>query len=93
MCSMVKQTRHIFDLSDVKAIRFQCANPNCKGEVVQSMLKYKMPDDCPLCGAGWTDNADGAMGPNRLLARSIQDVLRSDNLPMTVRFEINGDED
>ena len=90
---MVKQTRHIFDLSDVKAIRFQCANPNCKSEVVQSILKYKMPSDCPLCGAGWEDSVGDAMGPNSLLTRAIQDILRSSNLPMTVRFEINGDED
>ena len=87
----MKQTRHIFDLTDIKAIRFQCVH--CKAEVVQERIGFKLPADCPMCGESWdTVNRDGSMGPNRLLTRAIQDVLRHDNLPMIVRFEIDGEE-
>ena len=88
---MVKETRQIFDLSDVKAIRLRCEY--CKAEVVQEILAYKIPGDCPLCGHRWeTPRPDGSMGPNRLLVRAIQDILRTEYLPVTVRFEIEGGE-
>ena len=87
---MVKETRHIFDLSDIKAVRYQCRY--CKGEVVQELLKYKVPDKCPLCGEIWEERRGNVpMEPNSLLARAIQDVLRAECLPMTVRFEIEGE--
>ena len=89
---MVKETLHIFDLGDLKAIRFHCNH--CQGEVVQSILEYKMPKKCPLCAEEWEEPRvqSGPMGPNSLLARAIQDVLRMKNLPMTIRFEIDGEE-
>ena len=90
--AVVKQTQHIFDLTDVLAIRLQCGH--CKAEVVNPQSGYRMPGECPLCGEPWdTDLPDGSMGPNRLLTRAIQDVLRHENLPVTVRFEIDGDQD
>ena len=50
--------------------------------------------ESPLCGEPWDkDLPDGSTGPNRLLTRAIQDVLRHENLPVTVRFEIDGDQD
>ena len=92
---MVKQTRHIFDLTDVEALRFHCNG--CGGEVLVEVLKYEMPDCCPLCKESWDDSGPAmgsgtapTMGPSRLLARAIQDVLRAKNVPMTVRFEIDG---
>ena len=38
------------------------------------------------------DLPDGSMGSNRLLTRAIQDILRHENPPVTVRFEIDGSE-
>ena len=35
--TLVRQTRHIFDLSDVRAIRFEC--DTCGTELVQSLDK------------------------------------------------------
>ena len=84
---MVKQTRQIFDLSDIEAFRFQCRH--CKNEVVQTKTNYKTPDNCPLCDESW-EKRDNGLGPNHLLMRGIKDVLQSENLPMTVRFEIDG---
>ena len=89
--TVVKETLHIFDLGDLKAIRFHCNH--CQGEVVQSIMAYKMPKKCPLCAEEWEEPQmqSEPMGPNRLLTRAIQDVLRMEGLPMTIRFEINGD--
>ena len=69
---MVKEPGQIFDLSDLKAIRFQCGH--CKGEVVHQMLAYKIPDHCPLCGESWESRVNDTLGPNHLLA-SIQPIL------------------
>ena len=88
---MVKETLYIFDLVDLKAIRFHCNH--CKGEVVQSILAYKMPKKCPLCAQEWEEQGlpTEPMGPNSSLARAIQVVLQMKGLPMTIRFEIDGD--
>ncbi len=88
---MVKQTRIIFDLSDIKAVRLQCGH--CKAEVADEVLNYRLPKQCPLCGEDWDSQlANDPMGPNQLLIRAIKDVLQSDRLPMMVRFEIDGED-
>ena len=88
---MVKETLHIFDLGDIKALRFHCNH--CQGEVVQSILAYKMPKKCPLCSEEWEEQRPPAspMGASSLLARAIQDLLQMKGLPMTIRFEIDAD--
>ena len=35
---------------------------------------------------------NGSIDPNRELSRAIQDVLQNQSLPMTIRFEIDGEE-
>ena len=89
---MVKQTRQIFGLKEIRGVRFQCANPECSCEVVDSP-SGKMPSSCPSCNADWkVRNLDGGYGPNRLLVRAIADVLGAGDLPVNVRFEIDGDD-
>ena len=46
------ETRQIFDLSDVKAFRFQCAKDSCRAEVVLEDIS-RTPDQCPICGQQW----------------------------------------
>ena len=89
--TVVKETLNIFDLGDLKAIRFHCNN--CGGEVVQSILTYKMPAACPLCAFTWEKPRmpSGPLGPNELLVHAIRDVVQREGLPMTVRFEIDGE--
>ena len=82
---MVKETRVIFDLAELKAVRLQCGH--CSVEVVYKNLEFSMPSDCPLCGEAW----DTASGLNKALARAIRSVMRADELPMTIRFEIDGE--
>ncbi len=91
---MVKQTRHIFDLADVKAVRLQCNQ--CKGEVVQSAPVYKYPLRCPLCSCEWVRELPAGVphpDPNQDLARAIIAVLQANGLPATTRFEIDGEEE
>ena len=85
---MVKETLNIFDLGDLKAIRFHCNH--CQGEVVQSIMAYKMPKNCPLCLEEWEKPRmqSGSLGPNELLVHAIRDVVQREGLPMTIRFEI-----
>ena len=98
---MVKETLQIFDLGDLKAVRFHCNH--CSGEVVQSILAYKMLKRCPLCAVEWEEQRmpNEPMGANSLFARAIQDVLHTlapwadqmQGLPMTMRFEIDAASD
>ena len=90
---MVKETLQIFDLGDLKAVRFHCNH--CSGEVVQSILAYKMLKRCPLCAVEWEEQRmpNEPMGANSLLARAIQDVLQMQGLPMTMRFEVDAASD
>ena len=91
---MVKQTRHVFDVEDIKAVRIQCNH--CKGEVVQSAPVYKYPLRCPLCSCEWVRDLPNAAplppDPNQELARAIMAVLQANGLPATIRFEIDGEE-
>ena len=88
---MVKETLHIFDLGDLRAIRLQCNS--CMGEIVQPILSYKIPKNCPLCRQDWEEQSllPGNIGANEMLARAIQNVVQSKGLLMTIRFEIDGE--
>ena len=48
---MVKVTRHIFELSDILAIRLRCSS--CEREAVQPIAKTDVPECCPFCNASW----------------------------------------
>ena len=89
---MVKETRQVFDLSDIKAIRFQCGH--CKREVVQPLDTAEVTKKCPICKEEWEANLPGeARGPNYALIRYMKELVRIDSPKMTVRFEIEGDEE
>ena len=86
---MVKETRQIFDLSDIKAVRLQRAH--CKREAVQSAQTTEVPKRCPFCGQDWELNLpQGHRGLNYASIRDIQALLREDTPLMIVRFEIEG---
>ena len=89
---MVKQTRVIFDLTDLQALRLQCGA--CRREVVQAIGATEIPKRCPLCGEDWeVDNPNGYRGPNYQLVRAMQMILATDTPRLTIRFEIDGNED
>ena len=83
---MTGETRYIFDLKDVAALRFQCVSPGCGAETVRHLPKdVFMPSACPVCGAEWLELGVGPIGVNNRLVMAVQEILRRDDLPMNVR--------
>ena len=88
---MAKQTRHIFDLTDVKAVRLQCSH--CRKEAVQSLESAKATKECPFCGKDWEmSDPQGMREDNYLMVCYMQQLLKEDTPLMTVRFELDGEE-
>ena len=88
---MVKETRHIFDLSDIKAVRLQCKN--CGREAVQSIKATEVPKICPFCREEWeVDLPQGSRSMNFLLIYYMKELLKSETERMVIRFEIDGEE-
>lgn len=91
---MVKQTRHIFDIGDLLAIRLRCER--CGREAVQPLSVAEVPKNCPMCNTEWEDDFHGAVrGDNWQLIRAMKALLKEaqNNPPcrMTIRFEIDGE--
>ena len=89
---MVKETRHIFDLSDIKAIRLQC--PCCHREAVQSVEDTDVSTRCPFCNADWESNdlPNNQRGLAYHLVRNLKSLLCQQSTPVVIRFEIDGEE-
>lgn len=89
---MVKQTRHIFDLTDIKAVRFRCSG--CGGELVQSLSGAAIPTVCPspACDERWAPAQSTASDTAGLIEYARKVLLHPDP-KMTVRFEIDGEEE
>ena len=85
---MVKQTRHIFDLTDIESVHLQCGH--CGREAVQSIESTGVPKTCPFCFEDWeVDLLQGNRGPNYSLVLTMQGLLKQDTSLMTIRFEID----
>ena len=94
--SMVKQTRIIFDIGDLLAIRLQCGH--CGKEAVQPLDVAEVQKNCPMCHKQWEDDfPDAVRGDNWQLIRAMKSLLKEaqNNPParMTIRFEIDGESD
>ena len=90
---MVKQTRQIFELTDIKAVRFKCNG--CEGEFVQELKKGLIPEMCPnpICDQIWEKPNDTT--DNYWLIRAAKSILspaKDRPPPMTIRFEIDGED-
>ena len=72
---MVKQKRLIFELRDLKAVRFRCKN--CGGEVtIDPAGQHRtMPSKCPLCGQSWEQDAH----ETRLLWNQLQATINKES--------------
>ena len=89
---VVKQTRIIFDLNEVSAVRLHCEH--CHGDAVQAIKATIVPKQCPLCHEDWeVDLPQGGRGDNYALVRNMQRLIKADTPKMTIRFEIEGEED
>ena len=89
---MVKETRQVFDLSDIKAVRLQCNS--CKGELVIELDKAKIPVNCPHpgCEQRWTAQ-NSTSSESAGVIESLRRLLRFPDDKMTLRFEIEGEAD
>ena len=86
---MVKQTRIIFDLSEVVAVRLQCRA--CGDEVVQCVDRtVNAPFVCPSCGQSWAVPGKG-LPSHALLAEMRYLVDRHGELPVVLRLELPGE--
>ena len=85
---MVKQTRHIFEVKDILAIRVECKN--CHNEITLRLNSDKgIPDDCPMCKCSrWIVGTYADR-----LVKTLRDSYGSDPEVQTIiRFEIDGEE-
>ena len=83
---MVKETRQIFSVADIKAIRLQCKK--CQTEVVVPPKAFYVNLQCPQCGQEW----QGLMNHtdlNGLLLNAIKGIIETPPTLMEVRFEID----
>ena len=85
--SVVKETRQIFSVSDIKAIRLQCNGKDCKAEVVVSP-GFPYVDRCPQCGKAWREPGN-RQGPNDFLLNAMKEIIEQPPTLMTIRFEID----
>lgn len=89
---MVKEKIVLFQIDDIKAIRIQCNN--CKGELVVDLKDVELPLKCPMpqCGYRWSpQNATSTNTYGTLLA--LKNLFQFPGERMTLRFEIEGDEE
>ena len=89
---MVKETRIIFDLGDIKAVRIECNS--CHGELVLTLDKPEIPVCCPLphCGKRWAPQGSTSSKSAGVLT-ALRALLHYPDESMTFRFEIDGEED
>ena len=93
---MVKEARIIFSLGDILQVRVICLK--CKGEIARSLSQRTkdLPEQCPTCLDEWWDQIrkpamiEATMQALRSLYQ-LSEVLKKDNEPITVRFEIEGE--
>lgn len=87
---MTNETRTTIQLSDLKAIEFECVG--CHARIVRPIGVWQFPlVACSECGANWTHYA-GAMGVLKAMASQIAKYAEMDDpkndAPFVVRFEI-----
>ena len=86
--SVVKETRQIFSVADIKAIRLKCNGKDCKAEVVISPV-FPYVDRCPQCGQAWREPRNH-QNANDFLLNAIKEIVEQPPELMTIRFEIDG---
>ena len=82
----MKETRQIFSVADIKAIRLQCMK--CQTEVVVPPQAPYVNLQCPQCNQEW----QGLMNHsdfNGLLLNAIKGIVETPPTLMAIRFEID----
>ena len=86
---MVKQTKHIIGLGDIRVVRIQCEK--CKAELIQALDEAAIPVSCPApgCDERWTPN--GSSTYSVAVIESIRKAQRFGDPKFTLRFEVDGE--
>ncbi len=91
---MVKETRLLFDLNDILALRVTC--DTCSGEISFAVpvggSGFQMRTTCPHCGQVWRTTQH--RGPTRIesLMRGLVELIHEETpSPYKVKIEIEGD--
>lgn len=83
----MQETRFVFDLKDITNIRYVCREKDCGGKIVcPPNGKYRLPQECPYCGARWSDSA---ISNERELKAVMKRILEQENSPIRLRFELS----
>ena len=87
---MVKETRIIFGLDDIKRFRIACGNPDCQYEMVfplpGSWIDFQK---CPYCKKNWVREEHGLKEFHIL--HDMQSILREKDRPVRLHFEIEAE--
>ena len=86
--SVMKETRQIFSVADIKAIRLKCSGKDCQAEVVLSPV-FPYVERCPQCGQAWRGQRN-RHDANDLLLNAIKEIIEQPPELVTIRFEIDG---
>lgn len=91
---MTQETRIIFELTDIKAVRHQC--PKCQGELVHQIGELDplkdFPKQCPLCRAMWGDYENPLFERYCSFLDALKKITEIPNPAIRLRFEIDWEE-
>ena len=85
--TVVKETRHIFEVKDILVIRVQCKK--CSNEVTIRLISDKMlPDNCPMCNdQRWLAGSGGTGLLKALRAMLVDDPITGGKILMEIDAE------
>ena len=91
---MVKETRIIFEVGDLVALRYQCGGEACNQEMLFRLDNGgNLPFQCPACGKQWHTPSSGNNLSSRLL--ELMRLLHNANgnsPPVKIKFELDDPE-
>ena len=84
---MTKETRIIFEVSDISRVRVKCAE--CEGEITYKLdaKRINTSSECPHCGQVWFSNESPLRAIVGIMRRLL--VPAGDGWPISIRFEIS----
>lgn len=91
--TMVKQTRIVFEVGDIAAVRLQCTK--CAAEVVLARQNdLKLPKNCPRCEMVWCGFRSNEHVEKLICLLTAPEKPTETNGPtVTMRFEMGAEND
>ena len=88
---MVKQTRHIFKVGDIDAVRIQCSSTGCRSEWIVPLGNVNIPLECPSCESRWTPKSNRSTKAEAVL-KALAAIVDYPDDHIELRFEIDGED-